>query len=398
VRPTRHQLLTPLGIVLLCSALAAQTGTGSARAPSATGGASPATPGARSEVPVLPFDRVLAIVGEWPITLSSIREQLELVCRTKLGELRRADPNAKLSPRQIEKLMWELVQKKAWSYLEASRFQSLPVPIDRLESYVDRELDGEEKRQTVASGSSAKFLENLRAKGMTRKDWRESERLKIMARLVVQDERFRILADLPHKITPREMLQFYRKHAKELVRKASARVQTWTFAAKPDGNAGTNGGNGSGTDGSGTDGSGTDGSGTDGNGHGTGSSPLERAEQARKQLLAKVAPEEVMARFDGQVETKLLTPDSDDADFLRNFAFDSKNAIGTVSEPKKLGDIVILLQLESRTDGGLPPFNDAKTQDFIRRQIASERYQRWHRQLQRKRPSRNILPRDLFLR
>ena len=56
--------------------------------------------------------------------------RIELECRAKLADMQRANPNAKLPEAEVQKMMWRIVQKKAWKLLVRHIDEPVPEDVD----------------------------------------------------------------------------------------------------------------------------------------------------------------------------------------------------------------------------------------------------------------------------
>ncbi len=296
---------------------------------------------APAQKPLAPvvFDDVLAMVGTQVITSSATRDEFELQKASRLDALRRRDPAAKITPEIAAAIRRHILQGRINSHLLADHVNSLGHDRERIEQVVNNVLRERIEEQQHTAGSSVEFLASLKARGLTYEQFVADQRASIRQQIAISEEFRKAGASSPLLATPADLLVYYRKHPGKFRTKSTATVRVYTFEPTANGIA-----------------------------------PKLRAAKARAARLAGTTPDVVAKEHGGAVRViEGVTPSGGLAASLREFAFAPSSQAGAVSAPIPQASAAWLIELVSRTKGGVRPFVSREVQDEIRQALRTAR-------------------------
>lgn len=310
------------------------------------------------------YDEVLAIVGTDVVTKSSIRGALEVATQSRLADLHRIEPAAKLDADVVAALERGLVQRKVQEYLLADHVDTLGIEKERLDRYVDDRIAAVIKqKEQEAGGSSIDLLRRLKEQGKTYAQFVEETRARIRREIVLSTELQKAQGTSPLLATPQDLLLYYREHLDEFRIPEEADLVVLHFdvaEGKP--------------------------------------TPRERAAAARARLQKGEDAAGVAAALAADLERLTLRRTSKRPPAFEAFAFGGDKTAGRVSEPI-LGattEVLLLLSGAHRAER-TRPFKDEEVQNEIRGRISELRWQEAIRKIDREERRRmQVWPTDLF--
>ncbi len=283
------------------------------------------------------FDEVTAMVGDEIIALSSFRQDYQRVLREQLAELRKKNPLAKISGTEKRHLRNQFIRDRFKQIILAENAKTLGKSSEEIERRVQAYVDFLIKREKDRAGSTTAFFKRLEERGISYREFEQEQRTLAMTQLVLQNEIYKFQERKYLKVTPKEMLRYYKANQKEFSESRSATGVGLRFAA-PSGTA-------------------VDAS--------TRKKLLAKA-LATRDRLAKSKDAEAMAKSLGVEFLRFeLRPGESSRKEILDFFLQEGGKDGAVSQPIEIDSAFWVLRRDKQTPAKTRRFTDRKVQEHI---------------------------------